>query len=493
MDRSHTEAQSQQYLDQRWIERYRILTDYDSRWWWTPTGPFNKEEQQEWNNLIHHERTPLITKRLDHLLVQARNREIHVAVASQREPYFHYPVLTRVIEDIHQRIVDLHLLDVQICQQEPHPIVRHLYHETIIEEIDFLHLMETAHTRDSDRFWEITRLLYSVPTVAEMQYAFAQLKNELLEGLRYTETVDLSLSLIEFVREQLKLPTLMSDQEIASKRAKTVPLPQAEVKQKVSAQAVKRFFEQILLEGGYTGWRVEIDPKANGASVSAALRRLTIQVEDLTLEKVRHLLSHEIAGHIARSHAGEQSPLGLLATGTAGYSATEEGLALYNERYTASLHGETFNNTGSWLGILSVGLACGVRTPPLSFRSLLAFMESLFLQRRLVGRLDEDGPTAQKYAHKRAVERCLRTFKGVPDLTQTGICYTKDVIYLRGLRKIEEVAAQDKAILDRLAIGKFALEQLEELEELNPVLPAQPLRERAFDPNLDAYILSFES
>jgi hypothetical protein len=483
---------SQQQLDRRWIERFRQLTSYDTYWWWAQAGPFIDEEQSQWSQLIEQELDATTKEQLDRLIVRSRGRELTAAIGEQREPRFHYPILAHSLEELRQRISALHQLDVEVIQEEPDRVVRRLYHDAITEEIDYLHLIETAYTRDSDRFWELTRLLNPIPTLTEMEYPLTEVKNALLEGLRYTETRELSQSLIQFVRERFQLPALITDEEIAHECQQGAPLPPIEAKQKVPSQAVKRFFESILQEAGYTGWRVEIDPKAGGASVTAATRHLYIQEDPITLERVRHLLSHEIAGHIARSTSGEQSILGILALGTAGYMATEEGLALYNERHTALLHGEDFDDSGTWMCMLAVGLATGAVTPPQTFSSLFAFVEPFILQRRLIKRIDKDLATAKKQAHNRAISRCLRTYRGVPNLEQAGIAYTKDVVYQRGLQLIEQAVAQDETVLGRLAIGKMALQQLGDLRELNMVAPPQPLRARAFDPGLDDYILSFE-
>jgi len=49
-----------------------------------------------------------------------------------------------------------------------------------------------------------------------------------------------------------------------------------------------------------------------------------------------------------------------------------------------------------------------------------------------------------------------------------------------------------RPVLDRLAVGKVALELLPELQELGITTSALPsLYPRAYDPELDAYILSF--
>jgi len=91
-----------------------------------------------------------------------------------------------------------------------------------------------------------------------------------------------------------------------------------------------------------------------------------------------------------------------------------------------------------------------------------------------------------------ALTLCLRTFRGVPDLDKPGVCYSKDVVYLRGLLMIKRAIAEDATILERLAVGRVALERLPDIERLGIVPPLQSLRKLAQDANLDAYILSFE-
>lgn len=99
---------------------------------------------------------------------------------------------------------------------------------------------------------------------------------------------------------------------------------------------------------------------------------------------------------------------------------------------------------------------------------------------------------AQKRARDYAISLCLRTYRGVPDLNQAGVCYLQDTIHLHGLRLIEQAVAADETVLDRLAVGICALEQLPDLQELGIISALQPLRKLAYTVDLDDYILSFE-
>jgi hypothetical protein len=106
---------------------------------------------------------------------------------------------------------------------------------------------------------------------------------------------------------------------------------------------------------------------------------------------------------------------------------------------------------------------------------------------------EADKQKVQKQAQAFALSFCLRTYRGVPDLERARVCFLQDAVYLRGLRMIERAAAQDEAVLDRLAVGVVALELLPDLQELGITSSPQLLRKLAYDPNLDSYILSFET
>jgi hypothetical protein len=231
--------------------------------------------------------------------------------------------------------------------------------------------------------------------------------------------------------------------------------------------------------------------------VTATLRLVTAYVaiplpeRSLTLGQVKLYLEHEF-DHIDGIIAGEQSLLGLLAIGCRGYMPTNEGLALYRETQSARRLGKAFDESRIWLNSLAVGLASGASTPPQTFFSLYTFLKSFLVLYRLLKRPDEDEATAQQKAHEFARTLCLRAFRGVPDLSQVGICYIKDWVYVDGWLKVTQAVARDQTLLDRLSVGRFALEDLEKIEQLSIRPPEHSLRQIIQDPHLDAYILSFQ-
>ena len=164
----------------------------------------------------------------------------------------------------------------------------------------------------------------------------------------------------------------------------------------------------------------------------------------------------------------------------------------YHERQIALLHGESINAKSSWAGTLATGLASGVVTPPQTFLSLHTFLAFYALLNQLLHHLDADVQKAQQYAHHYALSQCLRTYVWTPDLKRVGVCYLQDAVYLRGIRLVERAVAEDKTVLNRLAVGVVALELLPDLQELGILSAPQPLMTMAYDPDLDTRILSFE-
>jgi len=478
-------------LDWRWVGRFRELASFNAFGWLAPAGPFTQEEQAEWDRLFPQRTGESVQKRLEALLAETRQRELAKAIAERREPRLWYPAIP--IDEVRARVASLLQLDGEVSHSEPNAIVRRLYHEAIEEQVQFLCLIEATYQGDSQRFWEINRWLHPEPTHEEMDYTLSRVRRLLLQGFMCPETGDVSQRLVSLLREHLYLSLNLSlDGEEAQELQQDSPLSPSRTGRTVAPEVARRFFEAVLRESGYEGWQVIIDPNASSARVESGLRHFFLPANPLSVDQVRGFLAHELGDHIAISVAGERSLLGLLGIGTKGYQATREGLALYEERQTAALQGRTFDESRIWLGTLATGLARGVMVPPQTFASLYAFFESFFLLYRLLKRPDEGKEASQERARQLALSRCLRTYRGVPDLGQAGVCYTKDALYLRGVRMIENALGHDVGMLDRLAVGKVALEQLPDLQELGIVAPFQSLKRLASEQDLESYIFSFE-
>jgi len=478
-------------LDWRWVERYRALAAFDSYWWWTATGPFNGEEQRQWDQLFAPDMDEATKERLGTLLAGSRERELAAAIAEQREPRLQYPAID--IEEVRARIAALRQLDAEIGLDEPNAIVRKIYQATIAEEIDFLRMIEATYQGDMEKYWECSLRFTPVPTREELEYALSRVRHYLLQGLLRPDTAEASERVVQLLRERLGLTLdLSSTEQEAQALQQVAPLSSSRPRRMVSPQTARRFFEAVLRDHGYQEWQVIIDPNASVPRIEQGLRHVYLPAGPISLQQIKSDLSHELAGHVARCIVGERSLLGLLGIHTARSLQSEEGLASYYDIQTARLTGQPHDETSLWFGTLATGLASGVMTPAQTFLPLFTFFEAFILLYRLLRRPDQDAQTARQFARKLALARSLRTFRGVPDLNRAGVCYTKDALYLRGLRKIEQAATEDEAVLDRLAVGVVALEYLPDLRELGIVFAPQPLRQLAQNPDLDAYILSFE-
>jgi len=213
-----------------------------------------------------------------------------------------------------------------------------------------------------------------------------------------------------------------------------------------------------------------------------------------SLAEIRHLFVHELAGHVGYCVAGERSPLGLLGLQMKNSGPIQEGVALYHERQVLASRGEMLNDTGLRLGMIGIGLAAGVITPPQPFSVLCSFFEQVSLLNFAV-KAQQAEPTEAwgQAARQYALDLCLRIYRGVPDLERVGVCYPQDVIHLRGLRLVEQAVAADPSVLDRLSVGACALEHLPDLQELGILSAPQPLLRLAYAADLDEYICSFET
>lgn len=477
--------------DWRWEGRLREALSFNSFSWLAHAGPFSAVEQQEWEKLAAQEADDEGRKRLEAIISRSRQRELAEALAEGREPRLWYPAIP--IAEVRSRLTRLLELDAEVCREEPDPIIRELYHDTIEERVCFLRLIEAAYVGDRERFWQLNRYLHPEPTQDEMEYTLLRVGEYIRQGLRQENTVPASRQVLHLFREQLHLTFNPSyESQSAQEQQASASLAPPKEQRFIRAQAVQRFLEDALYKGGCEGWQVILDKNAPGPRVEAASRLFILPDQAVSLNEVKSYLQHEVISHIADAVAGEQSSLGLLAIGTKGYMPTSEGLALYHEMQAAAARGVAFDDSKVWLGTLSTGLASGIATPPQSFLSLYSFLKAFLVLYRRLRRSDEDEETTQKRAHDLALSLCLRTYRGVPELQKPGLCFTKDAVYLRGLLQIQRAVAQDATILDRLAVGRVALEYLPAVERLGIPSSFQPLRKLAQDANLDAYILSFE-
>jgi hypothetical protein len=477
---------SDEQLDHRWIQRFRALNAYDEKWWLTWAGPFTSEEQAAWDRLADASDPSTSPSHLRQhqalLLKHTREREVAAAWEERRNPRLHYPAIE--LARLESLLTELQQLAEEIRRQETNPVIRRLYLEAIDAQQDTLRLIDACARHDRTRFWHLMRRLTPPPTQEELGIALAYVKRVLRLAADRRETADLSRSLQEELSTCLPGFLEATPEESAPLSCEQKQDP-ARPDPLFGVAVVARFLEKTLAHYGCPEWRVAISVNASNASVDAARRVLILQDRSLPLANIRHLIVHEL-GHVFRSRAGAHSRLGLLEIGTRTSALTEEGLVLYQERLLLAQQGQVYNDAGQRLILLAIGLASGIFGPPLDFWQLWQFLATFAMLPRLLRNPTDEWPHVQQQARDYALSLCLRVFRGVPCLDQPGICNTKDVIYIRGLRMIERAVARDATLLQQLNVGKVGLEDLEAIHTLGIQAASSPsLVDLASDPHLE--------
>lgn len=478
-------------LDWRWSARYRDLVRYDALQWLAPAA-FSLAEKETWARLQEHPADKESQQRLEALLAQSRDREILAALSEGREPRLHYPCIP--IAEVVQRIEGLRTLAEEIAHDEPNAVVRRLYLDVIEENRFLLQLIQATHEGNTQAFWNNNRGLHAEPTSEEMERALSHVARLISLGRQWTDLTDVTETIWQFL-QRLHLPVSIHPAAAQEAVAQKDLSESAAPPRMVSAQTAQRFFDAVMRDYGFDGWYTAINAAATGPYVESFTQSFILPDRQLSLEQIRRLLSHEIECHVFRAPMGAKSPVALLGTGTAFYRLTEEGLAKYYDRQTAEIQGKVEDEfiAGSFMGTLATGLACGALSTPLTFSQLFRFFEPFLVLQRVVTGVSKYVEKTRANAPRLARARCLRTFQGVPDLSIAGVAYTQDALYHRGQQRVERAVQMDAQVLTRLMVGKVGLQQLDDLAELGITEPVSQPRWLARDPDLDQYILSFES
>ncbi len=481
-------------LDGRWFKTYRSVVSFDLFTWLAIAGPFTEGEQREWDQLFGREDDEA-RKRMATIIATSRDRELGLALEERREPRLRYPAIA--IDTVRQKIRELQRLSWEIAAEEQNSVVRRLYLDAIEEQVDVLLMVEATYHGDVDAFAYYNKSVYALPSPREMDFALSRLLKQLQRGMKSPDIAIISAHLLEYLQQRQVLPSPEAqhdggdegESDATQGGQQESPSPQEQVT--FPAPTIKRFFEAVLHEYHLDHWQVLIDPAALVTRVEPQIQAIILPETPVLFEKALYLLSHELESHTLRYVAGERSALALLGIGTKGYLATEEGLALYADVLTARAQHPHGQENIPWMGTLAVGLACGARLSSgvkiraHSFHALFRFLERYFLLAGVLNGAAHTIEAARERARSLALTRCLRTFRGVPDLTHHGICSAKDNCYVQGYLEIKDaIAKQGEEVLTRLMVGAVALAQLDDLAELGIVTPALRTRGVARDPHL---------
>lgn len=237
----------------------------------------------------------------------------------------------------------------------------------------------------------------------------------------YGEPSDELVRLAKLVLDEL--PALPRDQ---LEDAETVS---CEVMAQAAREEVKRYREH------FADFDASVHIRADTGSLMVSGGDLLVPAgRRFARQRIEPLLHHEVGTHLVTYYNGEAQPLRLLCAGLARYDPTQEGLAVLAEFLCGGL-------TRGRLRLLAARvLVCARLVERSSFAEAYTFL------------VDELG-----FEARTGFDIVLRVFRG------GGL--TKDMIYLRGLQRVLAYF-ENGGTIDKLLIGKVALEQLPTLDEL---------------------------
>ncbi len=211
---------------------------------------------------------------------------------------------------------------------------------------------------------------------------------------------------------------------------------------------IVKYLEEFFANRNLTQWKVMVSEHCT-ADIAVSKKRSVILKAGVsfTANRLRSVIMHEIMTHAYRFENGERQKYGLFALGTAGYLATEEGLAIYNQK--------------------KLGVPLGERdvVPPLHCIAAYlglehSFAEVFALLKTIYGVSDE-----------LAWKVCLRSKRGLTNTAAPVVCM-RDTAYYRGYRAVKKyIDATGESGLKQLYIGKISLEDIPSLENLSLEAP----------------------
>lgn len=203
----------------------------------------------------------------------------------------------------------------------------------------------------------------------------------------------------------------------------------------LTSEQAAAMFEKALARYSLHDWQIVLRTSLV-ADCAVGWKRLYIRKDaKFAPDHVESLIAHEIETHILTAENGDRQPFDLFRRGFANYLDTQEGLATYHQNRVLSPHHD--KRYAAARGVLAIAYA----------------LEHSLSETRayLVQELE--------YTQAKALTKAIELKRGLHDTSMPG-CFTKGLVYFRGVRAIEQFVAEGGDI-KRLYIGKIALEDLD--------------------------------
>lgn len=214
---------------------------------------------------------------------------------------------------------------------------------------------------------------------------------------------------------------------------------------KVSFKQIVKRLTLFLEEHKLDNWKIKDETdRVNDISISLDGNIFLRHGAVFTENRLKAVIAHEIETHIYRAENSRLQKYKIFEIGTAGYLATEEGLAVYNQQALGLPLGEK----EIWAPLRSIG---AYLAQEMSFVDLFHYLKDNY-----------------KLEDESAWRTCVKVKRGLVD-TGKKIAFTRDTIYFKGYQAVKEYLA-DGNIEEKtkhLYIGKIGIEDLKNIGDLN--------------------------
>ncbi|MBN1258864.1 DUF1704 domain-containing protein [Candidatus Peregrinibacteria bacterium] len=335
-----------------------------------------------------------------------------------------------------------------------------------IVEIDSeIHLL--AHLRPTNLNEEIEKFMKDPSYNPRFEYRNLSFDSKaLLSRLKHLDFTDSPLGILfqkkaEEIKQKIHLLQCIGTDRFSSACAALIPVPDEEVLKEalgqiakmpkafpednkpLTADKAKIVFEKALAKAGLTGWLVQLKEEMVADVVAGKQKTVFIRQGALFTEnRLKGTIAHEIETHVFTAMNGARQPYKIFRRGLAGYLATQEGLAVYNqERTEASETPKKYWPASSVIGIRKA-------------------MQGSFAE--VYGAILQLG-----FSPERALKVALKVKRGLKDTGQPG-AFTKDAVYFTGRKIIYSFMAEGGDLHD-LYIGKINLNDLPLIKKIKGI------------------------
>lgn len=352
-------------------------------------------------------------------------------------PQLDYPALETF--DFSGKEIALLNLKKNILESESNEVVLQLYRWRINEKLAELRMLRASKNGDDKKFLRYSKFIYGQPEKEIYTYTISQIKKVINTKLFHTNP-EISASA---ARLNAKLFETLMDNE-TSIDPKSFNLPQKKSlrqEEEFPAEAIKKAFEESLVNYDILGWNVVIDTTSNTAiNVNQEKKEIFIpQNRLLKKTNLKALIEHEIGTHVLRREKGETSKLKLLGLGLDRYVRGEEGVATFKQ--------QAVEGASEFAGLdmhFTIALALGVDGKKRNFRQVFEILQDFYFLKN----------NAIESAKKSAWNMCIRAFRGTSCKTP-GACFTKDIVYREGNIGIWSLSKEGSPELGRISVGKY--------------------------------------